>query len=94
MVGEALDFWRVEERIPEQVLRLRAEMRLPGRAWLQFEVTPATGLGCRLRATAFFEPHGVMGALYWWAMYPFHRYIFDRMFAELARRAVMRLRGI
>ena len=86
-IGDPVDFWRVEALRHPRLLRLRAEMRVPGKAWLQFQVLPLTSGGSQLRATAFFEPHGLLGAMYWWAMYPFHRYIFTSMFDELARRA-------
>jgi len=85
-IGDALDFWRVEAVEPGRLLRLVAEMKLPGRAWLQFETTPAAG-GTEIRQTAIFDPHGLPGLLYWWAMYPFHRRIFGGMLAAIARRA-------
>ncbi len=85
--GDALDFWRVEEIRRPDLLRLRAEMRVPGRAWLQYEVTPA-GAGSRLVQTAFFEPKGLPGLAYWYLLYPVHGLIFRGMVRELARRAV------
>lgn len=88
-VGDALDFWRVEEMIPNRLLRLRAEMRLPGRAWLQFEVT---GDGpVVIRQTATFDPIGVLGLLYWYALFPVHVLMFAgmlRAIAPLDRRTV------
>ncbi|HYK43353.1 MAG TPA: SDR family oxidoreductase [Thermoanaerobaculia bacterium] len=84
--GDALDFWRVEAVEPGRLLRLVAEMKLPGRAWLQFETTPLAG-GTEIRQTAIFDPHGLPGLLYWWALYPFHRRIFGGMLAAIARRA-------
>lgn len=84
--GEALDFWRVEAAEPPRLLRLRAEMRLPGRAWLQWETIPENG-GTRLVQTASFAPDGLLGTLYWYGLYPFHKFIFSAMVAELARRA-------
>jgi uncharacterized protein YbjT (DUF2867 family) len=82
-VGEALDFWRVEVNDPPWLLRLRAEMRLPGRGWLQWEVEP---LGTRtlLRQTAVFAPRGLWGSLYWGCLYPFHRPIFARLIRAIA----------
>ena len=74
-VGDPVDFWRVEALAPGRLLRLRAEMRLPGRAWLQFEVRPE-GRQVHLEQTAFFEPHGLLGNLYWHGMRPFHRFLF------------------
>src|SRR6185503_8517221 len=77
-VGDALDFWRVEEIRRPAVLRLRAEMRVPGRAWLQYEVVPE-GSGSCLIQTAFFEPKGVPGLAYWYLLYPAHAVIFRGM---------------
>jgi len=84
--GEPLDFWRVEAFEPPTLLRLRAEMKLPGRAWLQFEVSP-DGDGSRIRQTAIFDPAGFGGRLYWYALLPIHRPIFDRMLARIAAAA-------
>ncbi len=83
-IGDALDFWRVEAYEPGKLLRLRAEMRLPGFAWLQFEALPREG-GSTLRQTAFFEPHGAFGYLYWYGVAPFHEFIFGNM----AKRIVL-----
>lgn len=84
--GEALDFWRVEAAEPPRLLRLRAEMRLPGRAWLQWEALPEEG-GTRLVQTALFAPDGLLGTAYWYGLYPFHQLIFSAMVDALARRA-------
>ena len=88
-VGDAIDFWRVEEVRRPSLLRLRAEMKVPGRAWLQYEVveTPA---GCRLVQTAFFEPKGLPGLAYWYALYPVHGLIFRGSVRVLAERAIRR----
>lgn len=85
-VGDPVDFWRVEALEPDRLLRLRSEMKLDGRAWLQFTVWPE-GTGSRLEQTAFFEPHGVLGLLYWYAMLPFHLFVFPGMVRALKRRA-------
>lgn len=85
-VGDALDFWRVEEIRRPGLLRLRAEMKVPGRAWLQYEVVPE-GTGSRLIQTAFFEPKGVPGLAYWYLLYPAHAAIFRGMVRVLAERA-------
>jgi uncharacterized protein YbjT (DUF2867 family) len=85
-VGDPLDFWRVEAYEPDRLLRLQAEMRLPGRAWLQFEIEP-DGAGSIVRQTAIFDPVGLFGLVYWYALYPFHRVIFAGMLREIARRA-------
>jgi uncharacterized protein YbjT (DUF2867 family) len=85
--GEALDFWRVEEYRPTSLLRLRAEMKVPGRAWLQFEAIPE-GDRTRLVQTAFFAPTGFFGWLYWYGIYPLHAVIFSDMVDALARDAL------
>jgi len=85
--GDALDFWRVEAYEPDRLLRLAAEMKIPGRAWLQFEVTPQAGGGTEIRQTAIFDPAGLAGLLYWYALYPLHAVIFRGMLAEIAARA-------
>lgn len=84
--GDSIDNWRVTEYIPNHRLGLEAWMKLPGRAWLDFEVCPE-GDGSQLRITAIFDPKGVLGLLYWFAIYPFHGYIFRNMVKEIAKRA-------
>ena len=87
-VGDALDFWRVEAYEPNHLLRLRAEMKVPGHAWLQFEALPARdGTGSALRQTAFFEPRGIFGYLYWYAVAPLHTLIFGKMATRIAQLA-------
>jgi hypothetical protein len=86
VVGDPLDFWRVEALEEPHLLRLRAEMKLPGRAWLQFEVQHDAE-GARVEQTAFFEPHGLPGYLYWYAVVPFHRFVFPGLIDALKRRA-------
>jgi uncharacterized protein YbjT (DUF2867 family) len=85
-VGEPLDFWRVEALEPPHLLRLRAEMKLPGVAWLQFEVLPDEH-GARVEQTAFYEPRGLAGHLYWYAVVPFHRFIFPGLLRAVRERA-------
>jgi uncharacterized protein YbjT (DUF2867 family) len=80
--GDALDFWRVERFDPPRHLRLRAEMRLPGRAWLDFEVEPGRR-GSVVRQTASFVPTGAAGHVYWYALYPFHALIFRGMLRRI-----------
>ena len=77
-VGDALDFWRVETYEPPRRLRLQAEMRVPGRAWLEFEVEP-DGSGWTIRQTAVFDPRGLAGLAYWYALYPLHKLVFAGM---------------
>lgn len=84
--GDALDFWRVETFEPDRRLRLKAEMKLPGRAWLEFEVTP-DGSGARITQTAVFDPTGLGGILYWYALLPVHNVMFRGMIERIAREA-------
>jgi hypothetical protein len=84
--GDAVDFWRVETIEPNRLLRLSPEMKLPGRAWLQFEVSGGTARSV-IRQTAVFEPHGLTGMLYWYALYPVHHLIFGGMLRGIARAA-------
>lgn len=86
-VGDAVDFWRVEAVEPDRLLRLRAEMKVPGAAWLEFRVDPVDARRSRLSQTAFFAPHGLAGLLYWYLLYPIHAVIFSGMARALARRA-------
>ncbi|MBI4803175.1 MAG: DUF2867 domain-containing protein [Elusimicrobia bacterium] len=85
--GEPLDFWRVERVIKNRLLLLRAEMRLPGKGWLQFETLPKDAGTSTLRQTAYFEPKGFFGNLYWYSLYPLHKIIFAGLIAEIKRRA-------
>ncbi len=86
-VGDALDFWRVEAVEPDALLRLRAEMKVPGRAWLQFQARTQEGGRTLLSQTAFFAPRGLWGLVYWYALYPIHQLIFSGMIRRLAERA-------
>lgn len=87
--GDALDFWRVEMIEPGRRLNLAAEMKVPGRAWLQFVVEPRD-TGSVIRQTAIFDPAGLTGLLYWYALYPIHRWIFRGMLREMAAFAERR----
>lgn len=87
LAGEAVDFWRVELVRPPRLLRLRAEAKLPGRGWLQWEVK-AEGEGTRLTQTASFSPRGLPGTLYWYVLYPFHRMIFTDLIEAIGRQAL------
>lgn len=84
-LGDAVDFWRVEALERPRMLRLRAEMRLPGEAWLEFSIED--GDVPVLHQKALFLPHGLLGHLYWWAISPFHGVIFGSMIEHLARAA-------
>ncbi|MDQ6826945.1 MAG: SDR family oxidoreductase [Candidatus Eremiobacteraeota bacterium] len=83
-LGDAIDFWRVDAYEPDRLLRLRAEMKLPGKAWLEFQTDPLSDGRTRLTQTAFFEPRGLFGFLYWYAVAPFHGLIFGRMASQIA----------
>jgi len=90
-VGESLDFWRVEEREPGRLLRLRAEMRLPGLAWLELRVAEGDRPGrSTYRQRAIFHPRGLLGHAYWWSVAPFHGIVFGGMARNIARAAVAR----
>ncbi len=82
-VGDALDFWRVEAYEPCKKLTLFAEMKIPGRAWLEFEVSENSD-GTTIRQTAIFDPIGLSGILYWWGVYPLHALIFSGMLKNIA----------
>ena len=84
--GESVDCWRVEEIQPLLLLRLRAEMKVPGRAWLQFEAIPE-GDRTRLVQTAYFAPNGFLGWLYWYGIYVVHALIFSGLISAIARDA-------
>ena len=73
--GDALDFWRVEKVINNQILRLKAEMRLPGKAWLEYEIIDSNN-NCQLIQKAYFMPTGLLGLFYWYTLYPIHKIIF------------------
>jgi hypothetical protein len=84
--GDPLDFWRVEAVERDHLVRLRAEMKVPGRAWLQFEVL-GDGDRSTIRQTALFEPRGLAGLAYWYALFPIHSLIFAGMLRGLAAAA-------
>ncbi|MFI1989527.1 SDR family oxidoreductase [Actinoplanes sp. NPDC020271] len=86
-VGEALDWWRVEEIVPGSLLRLRAEMRVPGRAWLEMCAEPDGDGASVYRQRAVFLPRGLAGHLYWASVWPFHGIVFNGMARNIARGA-------
>jgi len=86
-VGETIDFWRVEAFEPGRRLRLCAEMKLPGRAWLEFEVT-GDDEQSTIRQTAIFDPVGLFGLAYWYGIYPLHQCVFAGMLRRIARAAI------
>jgi hypothetical protein len=83
-VGDAVDFWRVEGVESGRFLRLYAEMKMPGRLWLQFEAT-GTEHGTFLYQTTIFDPAGYAGRAYWYLLYPIHRWVFGRMLRGISR---------
>jgi hypothetical protein len=86
--GEALDFWRVVGLEPDHCVSLRAEMRLPGEALLDFRIEPRNKGQCILHQTALFRPRGLLGLTYWYAVFPFHHLVFRGMLAGIQRDAV------
>jgi uncharacterized protein YbjT (DUF2867 family) len=86
-VGDVVDFWRVESIEPNRRLRLAAEMKLPGRAWLEFEVS-GDARGCTIRQTAIFDPLGLLGRAYWYSVYPFHQFVFGGMLRRIAAASI------
>ncbi len=86
-VGDTVDFWRVEEHDPNHFLRLAAEMKLPGRAWLEFEVT-GDEFSSTIRQTAIFDPVGLLGLIYWYALYPLHQLVFAGMLRGIADKTL------
>jgi lipocalin/uncharacterized protein YbjT (DUF2867 family)/ligand-binding SRPBCC domain-containing protein len=88
-VGDVIDGWRVEAYEPDRLLRLVAGLKLPGRGWLEFRVTPL-GDGARsvISQTAIFDPRGVTGRLYWYGVLPLHAIMFRGLLRQIARRAV------
>jgi uncharacterized protein YbjT (DUF2867 family) len=86
-VGDTIDFWRVEAFEPDRRLRLAAEMKLPGRAWLEFEVTGDRS-SATIRQTAIFDPVGLAGRIYWYALYPAHLLVFSGMLRGIVKKVL------
>jgi uncharacterized protein YbjT (DUF2867 family) len=86
-VGDAVDFWRVEEIDPPKLLRLRAEMVFPGKAWLRFESGTTPEGDVLLLQTAIFAPRGLAGFLYWYSLYPIHGIIFSGLIKKIKEQA-------
>jgi len=86
-IGDVIDGWTVDSYEPDRKLRLSADMKLPGRGWLEFEVTPLDGGGSLIRQTATFDPRGVLGCAYWYAVYPVHALMFRGLLRRIAQRA-------
>jgi hypothetical protein len=86
-VGDKVDYWHVAELVPGRRLRLDCEMKLPGRGWLEFEVT-GDASGSVIRQTTAFDPRGIGGLVYWYGMYPLHQMVFDAMLRAIAAAAM------
>ena len=87
MVGEPVDFWRVETKDQPDLLRLRAEMKMPGRAWLEFHVQAIGPNESRLVQRAVYWPRSLAGHIYWWSVAPFHAFVFPPMARHIVERA-------
>lgn len=85
-INDVIDFWRVEDLVDDERLLLRAEMKLPGKAWLEFNVRPAREQN-NLSVHAYFQPSGLLGKIYWYVFLPFHQYIFNDLITELERKS-------
>ena len=90
-VGDSLDFWRVEDLQTNLSLRLKAEMKVPGKAWLQFHINALSSGQSLLSQTAFFAPRGLPGLLYWYLLYPIHKIIFRGLIGKLKANSELRL---
>jgi len=86
-VGDALDFWRVEDVKHNHLIRLRAEMKLPGKAWIQFKCIPQIDGASTLELDVIFAPKGLLGLAYWYFLYPIHRWIFNGLVQQIVKKA-------
>jgi hypothetical protein len=86
-INDVIDFWRVEDLKTGKKLLLRAEMKLPGKAWLEFEIKPA-GRQNQLSVSGHFDPHGLAGKIYWYCFLPFHRIIFNDLIKQLEKESL------
>lgn len=85
--NDHIDFWYVQDLETDRRLLLRAEMKLPGRAWLEFLISPQPSDRTMVRCCAWFEPRGLLGELYWWVLYPIHILIFRGLVQAVCREA-------
>jgi hypothetical protein len=86
-IGDVVDYWRVDDLDPPRRIRLRAELKMPGSFWLEFFVEPIQGHGTRLVETALFEPHGLPGIAYWYALIPVRTVFFRGLARQIRNRA-------
>ena len=86
-VGDVVDFWRVEDIVENEKLLLFAEMKLPGRAWLEYEVKALSDDEVEIRQTAIFDPVGILGVLYWYSVAPLHHFVFGGLLKAIAKKA-------
>ena len=93
VLGDVLDFWRVESIQKNEHLQLYAEMKLPGEGWLRYDLRPCDDDTTEIKQVAYYEPKGLFGYLYWWAVYPFHLILFPRMLQKIGERAIEIERG-
>ena len=84
-INDVIDFWRVEDLKFSRRLLLRAEMMLPGKAWLEFDIGEVKR-GNRLSITAYFQPKGIFGGIYWYVFLPFHRIVFRDLLIQIERK--------
>jgi hypothetical protein len=85
-INDVIDFWRVEDIKRDAMLLLRAEMKLPGKAWLEFRIDPQEGKN-RLYVNAYYQPSGVFGKLYWYIFLPLHCFIFQSLIRQIEKRS-------
>jgi len=85
--GDLIDFWQVERAETPRAVLLRAEMKVPGEAWLQFNLTPQPRNRTLLRCCAWFQPHGLAGEIYWCGLYPVHAILFSGMLRAIKNHA-------
>lgn len=84
-INDVIDFWRIEDISKDERLLMRAEMKMPGRAWLEFSIKPESGRR-RLSVIAYYDTKSLAGKLYWYACLPFHHFIFKHLVEEIERR--------
>ncbi len=85
-INDVIDFWRVEDLKEDERLLLRAEMKLPGKAWLEFSIKDDAGPR-RLSVVAYYDTHSFLGKAYWYVCLPFHHFIFRKLIEEIERRS-------